>query len=82
MLQFIDLNSPKKKYASFIFTQVIVYWLSLQLSSKDVESLAKFGSLLSSDMGYKNYRARVHTINPPLIPYLYIFIFVMFVFFS
>jgi len=45
-----------------------------ELSNKDVESLAKFGSLLSSDMGYKNYRARVHTINPPLIPYLGIYL--------
>jgi len=44
------------------------------LASRDTEAMVKFGSLLSSHMGYKNYRARVHTINPPLIPYLGIYL--------
>jgi len=45
-----------------------------ELSSKDQESVVKFGELLSSEKGYKNYRARVHNINPPLLPYLGVYL--------
>jgi len=45
-----------------------------ELSSKDAVSIAKFGQLLSSDKGFKHYRARVHNINPPLLPYLGVYL--------
>lgn len=57
-----------KKYVSAVIDAFLTKYL--QLSNKDAEALAKFGMLMSSDKGYKNYRNRIHSINPPLIPYL------------
>jgi len=45
-----------------------------ELDKKDAKSVSEFGELLSSTKGYKNYRQRVHNINPPLLPYLGVYL--------
>jgi len=38
------------------------------------DHVQKCNELFSSDKGYKNYRAHIHKINPPLIPYLGVYL--------
>jgi len=45
-----------------------------EISSKDLEIMKTFGELMSSDKGYKNYRSAIHNVNPPLIPYLGVYL--------
>eukprot|EP01113_Clastostelium_recurvatum_P023851 TRINITY_DN2845_c0_g1_i3.p1 TRINITY_DN2845_c0_g1~~TRINITY_DN2845_c0_g1_i3.p1 ORF type:complete len:831 (+),score=173.86 TRINITY_DN2845_c0_g1_i3:194-2494(+) len=36
--------------------------------------IQKYNDLFSSDKGYRNYRAHVHRVNPPLVPYLGVYL--------
>ena len=45
-----------------------------ELSTRALKKLAKLENILSAEGSYKNYRARIHTVNPPCIPYLGVYL--------
>ena len=50
------------------------------VNKKIQESIENINELLSSKNSYKTYRDMLGTVNPPCIPFLYVFKFILFCF--
>ena len=51
------------------------------LRQKHLKSLLDFNVLFDPSASYKNYRTHIYRVVPPLIPYLFVFIILLIIFF-